>query len=311
MIKIISKIRPLSVVVFCLFLCLSSFHAQLLDNMSGNAFNNDVPFFNREFVKTAKILEINGKYTFKKQGDVMRETNYVYTFLFDIQGRLTRQYETKKLGNSIDTTIKFYTYDNNHLIRSIRMNEKSGYSTTYYYYDDKGRIIQQEIWRDIDSSGGQLTPSVTKSIKWNTETMTYTEGNQKLVKKVFNNYGKQYLESTTYYDSSGFISKIQDINTITRDQTNTIYWYNEKGYLEGIRKLKNTDKTPLEEVVFTYDKFGNVDSKKLFSKGVFKTEYQIIYSEKTGLLSSVIIRDVSTNYMSIIRFATPTFWDMY
>lgn len=276
----------------------------------GHALSNEHPFFNRDFIKSAKILEIRGQYTFKKQGDIMRQTDYVYIYSFDIQGRLVREYETAKGTLANDTVVKFYTYDNINRLRSMRVNAKSGFVTTYYTYDDLGRVIKEEVWRDIDTlNGKKLQPNVERSIHWNTETMAYDDKPMQRTKSVFNNVGKQYLECISTFDSLGYLTRVRDIFSITRDQVNTLYTYTNKGYVEAIRKYKNAEKTPYEEIVFTYDKYGNVSSKKLYTNGVFKTEYQVIYSDKTGLLSSMLIREVSTNFISIIRFSEPTFWE--
>jgi len=47
----------------------------------------------------------------------------------------------------------------------------------------------------------------------------------------------------------------------------------------------------------------------IYKDGVFITEYQIIYSGLTGFLYSIVMREVSSNFISIIRFSEPTFWD--
>lgn len=282
--------------------------AQLLDNSKGTAFT-DAPYFNTQFVKRSRIKEIQGEYIFKKQGDVMRESKYVYVFNFDEAGNLILHYQTAKGDLVTDTTVRFYTYSPAGDLTSARISEKSGFLTTYYTYNDIHQSIKEEVYRDIDTLHSFLKPQIERSLLWNTETMKYEvyEGQHK--RKVFNSYGNQYFEETVLYDSLGLLASKDELFTITRNKLTTKYTYSDRGYLEKMVTTKNVDTIPLEEVVFTYDNFGNIASKKVYKKGVFTTEYQVIYSGKSGLLSSILIREVSTNFISIIRFKEPKFWD--
>lgn len=288
--------------------CTGWAQAQLLDNSNGQAFT-EYPFFNARFIRASKIREIKGSYTFKKQGDVMRKTDYVYVFSFDTLGHLIRHYETAKGDIVNDTVVHFYTYDGLGNLLTKRINEKRGFMTTYYEHDDKGQVVKEEIWRDIDTLHSLLKPDIERSILWNSETMSYESYDHQLKKKVYNSYGNQYVEINTYFDSLGYLSKIHELYTITRDQYTTQYTYTNKGWVENIKFTHNIDSVPLTEVQFAYDQYGNLSSKKEYKNGVFTTEYQIIYSGDTGMLSSVLIREVSSNFISIIRFSEPKFFD--
>jgi hypothetical protein len=293
--------------LFSFFIGLQS-SAQLLENTKGLAFT-DIPFFNTHFVKGSKIKEIHGKFTFKKQGDIMRESNYVYVFNFDTLGNLVRHYQTSKGDLGADTNVRFYDYTQDGRIVRKRISQKKGFLSTYYTYNSNGQIVKEEVYRDIDTMNSLLNPSIERSILWNTETMDYQLYEGQYKKKVFNSYGNQYLEVTKYLDSLGYLAREEEVFTITRNRITTNYKYSDKGWIEKISVFKNTEKVPTSESHFTYDTFGNLQSKLIYKDGVFITEYQIIYSGLTGLLYSIIIRDVSTNFISIIRFSEPTFWD--
>lgn len=282
--------------------------AQLLENSKGLAFT-DVPFFNTPFVKGSKIKEIRGTFTFKKQGDIMRESNYVYVFNFDTLGNLVRHYQTAKGDAGNDTTVRFYDYTADGRMVRKRMSQKKGFLSTYYSYNSDGKIVKEEVYRDIDTMNSLLNPSIERSILWNTETMDYQLYEGQFRKKVFNSYGNQYLEVTKYYDSLGFLSREEELFTITRNKIVTKYTYSDKGWIEKIAMYRNTETVPFSESKFTYDSFGNLQSKLVYKNGVFITEYQIIYSGLTGLLYSIVMREVSSNFISIIRFSEPAFWD--
>ncbi len=293
--------------LFPLFVSLQS-SAQLIENTKGVAFT-DIPFFNTQFVKSSKIKEIHGKFTFKKQGDIMRESEYVYVFNFDTLGNLVRHYQTSKGDPVTDTNVRFYDYTQDGRIVRKRISQKRGFLSTYYSYNSEGQIVKEEVFRDIDTMNSILNPAIERSLLWNTETMDYQLYEGQYKKKVFNSYGNQYLEVTKYKDSLGYLSREEELFTITRNRITTKYRYSDKGLIENISVYKNTDPVPTSESRYTYDTFGNLQSKLIYKDGVFITEYQIIYSGLTGLLYSVIMREVSNNFISIIRFSEPTFWD--
>jgi hypothetical protein len=281
--------------------------AQLLDNRSGKAFT-DIPFFNTSFVKASKIRRMDGTYTFRKQGDVLRQSNYVYTYEFDQEGRIVSHLETAKGDLINDSTVRLYEYDNQGLA-CIRKSQQKGFITTIFTRDSIGRVLKEQVYRDIDTTHSLLNPVIERRLLWNEETMSYNDSclNEKR-KSVFNSYGSKYLESTIYFDSLGYISREEELYTITRNRMNHYYSYTDKGYLKGIKSIYNQDSIPQEEILFEYDQYGNMTLKSVFKNGVFTTEYAIIYSGVTGLLSSVIIREVSTNFLSIIRFKEATFY---
>lgn len=291
-----------------LSLHLTQASAQLLDNTKGYAFT-DIPFFNTKFVKGCKLKEIHGKFTFKKQGDIMRESNYVYVFDFDTLGNLVRHYQTSKGDPVTDTSVRFYDYTRDGRLVRKRISQRKGFLSTYYTYNSEGQVIKEEVYRDIDTMNSLLAPSIERSILWNTETMEYQLYEGQYKKKVFNSYGNQYLEMTRYMDSLGYLAREEELFTITRNKITTKYTYSDKGWIEKISVYKNTDPVPTSESHYTYDTFGNLQSKLIYKDGVFITEYQIIYSGLTGLLYSIVMREVSSNFITIIRFSEPKFWD--
>jgi YD repeat-containing protein len=291
-----------------LFFSVFQSSAQLIENTKGVAFT-DIPFFNTQFVKGSKIKEIHGKFTFKKQGDIMRESNYVYVFNFDTLGNLVRHYQTSKGDQVTDTNVRFYDYTPDGRIVRKRISQRRGFLSTYYTYNSEGQIVKEEVYRDIDTMNSILKPAIERSLLWNTETMEYQLYEGQFKKKVFNSYGNQYLEVTKYKDSLGYLAREEELFTITRNRITTKYSYSDKGLIEKVAVYKNTDTIPMSESRFTYDAFGNLQAKYVYKDGVFVTEYQIVYSGLTGLLYSIIMREVSSNFISIIRFSEPTFWD--
>lgn len=288
--------------------CCTTIYAQLLDNSKGLAFT-DLPFFNTPFVKASKLKQISGTYIFKKQGDILRESKFVYVFKFDTLGHLVQQYQTAKGDLITDTTVSLYDYSPAGRLVRKRVSQTRGFLSTYYSYNDLGQVVREEVYRDIDTTNSLLDPKIERSILWNNETMSYSTFDKGFKKKIFNSYGIEYLETSTYYDSIGLLSRTEDLFLITRDRIVSTYTYNQKGLISRISTRKNNDSVPLSENVFTYDDFGNLLSRLEYKKGVFTTEYQVVYSGLTGMLYSVITREVASNFISIIKFSEPTFYD--
>ena len=238
----------------------------------------DVPFFNTHFVHASKIKTIRGNYTFKKQGDIMRQTDFVYVFDFDTLGNLVRHYETAKGDILTDTTVRLYDYSQKGWLLRKRVSQKKGFLSTYYTYDENGNVVKEEVYRDIDTMHSMLKPVIERSLLWNSETMSYEQYEGQFRKKVYNSYGNQYLEVTTLYDSLGYLKEVEELFTITRNKIETVYAYSDKGFIERVTVTKNNDSIPLSETIFSYDEFGNLQSKKYYKNGVFTTEYQIVYS---------------------------------
>ena len=81
------------------------------------------------------------------------------------------------------------------------------------------------------------------------------------------------------------------------------------GKLSAIRKKSNKEEGYLEELLYKYDELGNLIEKHIYKKGVFTTDIQIMYSSKTKLLSTVLTREVATDFMMILRFRDYEFFE--
>ena len=72
--------------IFLSYVSLQAF-GQVLDNRNGEAFT-DKPFFNTSFIKENKLKKLKGTFTYKKQGQMMRATEFMYVYEFDTNGLL-------------------------------------------------------------------------------------------------------------------------------------------------------------------------------------------------------------------------------
>ena len=275
----------------------------MLDNSKGYAFT-DKPFFNEEFIKTNKIKKLTGKYSLKKPGKVIQTTEYKYVFSFDTLGHLISTYETKIENGFKDTIINLYEYSkHNHLIVHWK-NDSHGYTSNRYHYDSLNRVIAEEVTRDILGSNGK----VEKSIVLNRETMKYDNYKNQTKKTIYNSYDLPYMEVYCNFNDDGYLLNTEERMKMTSNSNRFYYEYNDKGYMSAYKIGTPIEGKFEEEWFFKYDKFGQLYEKHTYKNGEHVTDLQIIYNDQTKLLSSVLTRDVRTNYIYILRFQNFEFY---
>lgn len=281
----------------------------MLDNSKGNAFT-DVPFFNQDFIKINKIKHLRGTYTFKKMGDILRDSEYIVNFEFNEKGELIQGYETKKYETSIDTVVSFYGYNDAGKLLYKRDKDHRGFFSKHYQYDEKGRIVREEYRRDIDSLNSSIAPVFDRSTVINFETMSYQDFSNQVKKTVSNNYGFPYLEEISYYHPElGYLVSVEQRLKMTYETKKTIYDYTEKGWISKIQTISSANSNANQEIIFKYDEMGNVIAKEIYKNGDFLVDVQIIYNSKTGLISYLLSRDVKSNFITILKFNQYEYFD--
>lgn len=284
-------------VILLLFISVSSF-AQVLDNSTGQAFT-DQPFFNQTFIQTNRIKSIKGNFTYLKHGDKMRETDYFYVYSFNENGQLVSTFETRKDDGTLDTTWNYYSYNDLGKLASYTKATPTSKAITRFEYDSKGYLIEEINERqEKDSATGYWKASLLM----NKETMKNEDYGLQHKRVVYNNYNLPYLEEFSYYNEDGYLLEKVERLKMTSNMRTHKYAYNDKGFLESLATFKKNKEQAAEELQFVYDEYGNLEEKKLYKNGEFITDTEIIYNSKSKLMSSVIIRDVKTNFMMILRF---------
>ncbi len=267
---------------------------QVLNNSKGQAFT-DKPFFNEEFIRINKIKTIKGQFNYKKSRQAIIEQNYFYVYNFDENGKLTSTYETRKDDGTKDTTWNIYIYnDRNHLIEHQKGNAQG--KTANLYIHDGEETIREEYWTESLDSTGRLNRLLFNAER--IENSTYLNTKRK---KYFNSYNLPYMEEVDTYDSLGYLVSTERRMTRTQNYLIKKYQYNDKGYLAVLNIFDNS-KEPTETFEYEYDDFGNLTQTHYYKKGVFTTDTQIVYNAKSRLITSVIIREVLTDFIMILRY---------
>lgn len=275
----------------------------MLDNRFGSAFT-DKPFFNVDFIRSNKVHKLNGKFTYKKSGDMMRETQYMYVYEFDSLGRLNSSFETRKDDGTVDTTWNVYVYNETNQLIEHKRGDGKGFTSTGYAYDEKGNQIKESYIREYVDSLGNAQRTVL-----NSESMKYEYYDLQVKKTVYNNYDLPYKYELIKYNELGYLVEREERLIMTMSVTTIKYTYNDKGYIASISSFEGANTIPTEENLYLYDDFGNLLEKHLYRNGVFTTEFEMIYNEKSKLLSYVLTRDVATNFIMILGFKDYAFFN--
>lgn len=278
------------------FLVLGSAFAQVLDNRMGEAFT-DKPFFNEDFVKRNRLKRLIGTYTYKNDGAAMRETKFKHVYEFDNEGRLISTYETRTDDGTKDTAWNIYAYDEYGFLDVYRKTDEEGFTTIRYTNDSIGRVIKEEYVREIDSNG-----RIIQTLSFNEEHIEYMEFDKQTKSTRYNNYNLPYLDEFYNYNELGYLISREERIKMTSSVYTYTHEYNDKGKLSAIKKTSNREEGIIEEMTFKYDELGNLLEKRVYRNGEFTTDIQIIYNSQTKLLSAVLTKQVSTGFMTIVRF---------
>ena len=275
----------------------------MINNISGNAFT-DAPYFDQKIIFANKIKSIEGTFSLKKNGDIIRATSDVFRYKFDSLGRIESIFETKTEAGKKDSSLQFYLYDSLNRLVMQRKTEFGGISAYYFERDSLGRIVKITQKRDVLDKFGKLQ----QSFFMNQEYKSYQQSSSGSKTVVSNNYNLPYKEEWEIRNADGYLLESIESYKMTQLVKSKKYFYNEKGLLARISIHENNAPIPIEEDIFQYDSLGNLIEKHNYRNGIFIKDLQVIYDNKTQLLGSLIQREVSSNLMYIVRFKDYKFY---
>lgn len=284
-------------------------YAQLLNNQEGEAFT-DRPFFNQEIIKRNGIRSIFGNFTHYKLGDAFRETELYRAYHFDRKGRLAKQFESRHTSAGIDTLVSIYEYDSEGNLTALRQRDEYGFYAYIYEYDTAGRVVREEYRRNLTRERLSATQfKLGKEFVVTYETASYQNFDGQQKKTVYNSYGVPYKDVFTYYNEDGQIIEKNERLRRTSGGTKTTYTYNEKGLLDSLKSVSNISATQERLYVFEYDEFNNLFKKNYYKNGVHTTQHRVVYNDKTMTIENIMIQNVATDFIRILRLEEYIFFD--
>lgn len=270
----------------------------MLDNQKGVAFT-DLPYFNKNFISANHIKALNGHFQYKKTGEAIKNSQFLYQYHFDREGRLTYSFETKLLGSIVDTLVLYYEYDAKNNLSVLRQKMGDSYFTTKYDYDPNNRVIKESYYKDIDTTNDNyLNPTFERSTFLSAQKYEYQYNGTQLKKTFYNNYNIPYQDEYITNNSLGLISKVETVIRTTSKRIITNYEYDDNGWISKI-SVKSPEETKIKE--FHYDKRGNLLDEQIYRNDQHLTDIQIIYSKISGLLSYTLKHDIDTGLITILK----------
>jgi hypothetical protein len=278
--------------------------SQILLNQEGEAFT-ETPFFNIHVIRSNHIKSIEGNYSSKKPGEVIRESTDWFRYRFDEQGRLLESQDIRTINRKKDTTLHQYNYNTLHQLTEHRKTENGGFTTIKYVYDSLNRLQSEFTYREIIQSHNK---QVLQSNLVNSEYFQYVLRPNECEQVHYNSYKLPYMDEVSYYNKDGYlVEKKTNYRMISIEQS-TKFSYDEHGLLASKAHFKDQDVIANQEWKYRYDTFGNLIEVHYFKYGQLQKDLQIVFDTKTQLLGSTIQRDVETNFMLILRFTKFTYF---
>lgn len=274
--------------------------SQMLNNSEGDAFLES-PFFNEANIKANKIKKISGSFHFKKINDKIRATGMVYGCEFDREGRIVMHFETNKFLDKVDTTVNHYEYNEKGQLHIHRKYDANAYYAEVYEYDDVGRVIRIEYRKDINKNANPMRFVLDKQFLISFETMSYEKFEQQEKKTHYNNFGMPFQFSFYYYNDLGYLTQIIENMAVSSGQRKITFSYNERGLIAEKRMVSSVMGNSSFKINYTYDPIGNLLSSEMHRNGVYTTETQVVYNSKTGLVSSLLKRQIDTQLITILQ----------
>jgi YD repeat-containing protein len=302
-------IGPALVKVYLLFLwifCAVGLRAQFILNQEGQAFGN-TPFFNDSIIAAQHIHTIAGFYTYKKGAEAFKPSPDTFRYTFNQNGQLIASMEILQKGASKDSIFHHYGYFENGQLRFHRYAAYGGAISEHFAYDSLARLMSIALHRDVYD---HRKDTLLSSVKMRTETLRYhTDKPQNFTR--YNNYQKPYLEVSKDFDAENYLRSITTYYRISQNSENTKFSYNQTGLLANKASFTDTAQVAHNEWRYRYDQWGNLIEMHRCENGIFLTDYQIVYDYKTGFLGSLIIKDVRTEQLSILRFTNYSNYPKY
>ncbi len=280
--------------LFLFFLPRSS-DGQIFTNQNGEQLSDNW-VFNAEFIKERKIKSINGRFTLKRAGYPMRETNYWQIFEFDSLGRISQSYETRKDDGTLDTVWTKYFYNDKGLLifESMGTHEFFSYKTTVFN-QNKEIILVEEYRRAIDFTG---IPVMKEEYS---ERFREEEFQGNPVKIRLNKQGTPYAKLTSFFNENGKLVKQEDRFISTNEGLVIRFDYDNKGKLLQKKVLTSKQEISKESWTFSYDEKGNLIEKKEFLDSKLTKETQFLYNEISNLPSAFLVQERGSSNITILR----------
>jgi hypothetical protein len=276
--------------------------AQIVDNREGKAFQQEM-FFSQEFLWQNKVSSITGVCQMKRTGKAIESRPDITVYHFNETGQLTKIDAVTSVLTMVDST--HIIFDRNELGLVQNRNElgRNGYSTTAFFYDNKGRIsrIDNSVSENKSIEKLKLVPGLTVTV--NSESFKFSEPSELILRKEsFNNYGLPYSIELVFRDTAGFVIREEKELTLSGKSLSKVYTYNDKGWIAQISTIESGTKKESKRENFFYDKIGNLVKVGYYSNSKLTREIEILYSP-TSFIEATLDQDMESKDITITKYS--------
>ena len=276
-------------------------NSQIIDNREGKAFQQEM-FFSQEFLWQNKISNITGVCQMKRTGKAIENRPDITVYHFNETGQLAKIDAVTSVLTFVDSTQIVFDRNELGLIQNRNELGRNGYSTTAFFYDQKGRIerIDNSVSENKSIDKLKLIPGLTVTV--NSESFKYSDPSTLIMRKEsFNNYGLPYSVDLVYRDSAGFVTREEKELTLSGKSLSKTYAYNDKGWIAEISTIESSSKKETSRETFQYDRIGNLIKVTYFLNGEVQREIEILYSP-TSFIEATLDQDMGSKDILITKY---------
>ena len=295
--------------VILLLFCLSINHlfAQMINNESGQIFT-ETPFFNEKYIRSVKLKSITGTISSKKELGAIKSSGKKEAYIFNEKGNLTIHYLSSKTKNKPDTTFTFYEYNLKNENTIFRVSDSYGFYSYSKKYNDLGKLINKTYSREKNASKSKMNFKLEEKYVIFQEGYLYENKDSTIEVTTLNSNGKPYQRQIYYYDSFNYLFKIHTRLLISNSTKYEKYTYNDRGFLKSIQYFNNENETPIKELRYDYDEWGNVTFMDEYKDNVRVIHKELLYDPSTLILKTILSQDLVSNLITIIKYK-PEFYN--
>lgn len=239
----------------------------------------------------------------KRTGKAIENRPDIVVYSFNETGQLAKIDAVTSVLSIIDST--HIVFDRNELGLVQNRNElgRAGYTTTAFFYDNKGRVVRLDnsVSENKSLDKLKLVPGLTVTV--NSESFKYSEPSKLVLRKEsFNNYGLPYSIDLVYRDSSGFVTREEKELNLSGKSFTKEYSYNDKGWIARISNIENSTGKETKRETFHYDRIGNLIKVSYHSNAVLNREIEILYTP-TSFIEATLDQDMDSKDITITKYS--------
>ena len=291
--------------LFCL--SINQLFAQMINNESGQIFT-ETPFFNEKYIRSVKLKSIKGTISSKKELGSIKSSGKNEAYIFNEKGNLTIHYLTSKTKSKLDTTFTFYEYNLKNENTIFRVSDSYGFYSYSKKYNNLGKLINKTYSREKNSSKSKMNFKLEENYVIFEESYLYENKDSTIEVTTLNSNGRPYQRQIYYYDSFNYLYKIHTRLLISNSTKFEKYSYNDRGFLKSIQYFNNENETPIKELRYDYDEWGNVTFMDEYKDNIRVIHKELLYYPSTLILKTILSQDLVSNLITIIKYK-PEFYN--